>query len=261
MSTPPASRLIILGATGETGRQALTAALKSPAVSHVYSFGRTAPSVDTSLPTSKLTHASLDFEALLREGKDGVEAQKLKDVNADAVVIGLAMLMKNAKGDWAKWERVDRDYVVAAAEAARVEGKEGQRVIYVSAAAANSKAWYLYGKSKGQTEEALAGLGYSEAILFRPVYLAIPGGRPNARKSEVAFGYFTNFFSSFTNALQVPTPIIGRALVAAATAPLAELKQPRHGYATELAGKPAWVVGNAASLMLGGATDPRIDRV
>ncbi|GAA6038303.1 hypothetical protein JCM8097_003934 [Rhodosporidiobolus ruineniae] len=249
------SRLIVLGATGETGKQALTAALQSAEVSHVYSFGRTAPTVDPSVSTAKLTHTSLDFDALLAEKSagEGSEGKKLRDAEADAVVIALGTTKKNA-GSAEKFEKIDREYVLAAAKAARREDKPNQRVVYVSAQAASSSSSFLYPRSKGLTEEGLAALGYAETVIFRPGFLVVPGGRKEGRLAEQAFGAVTNLLSTFTPSLQIPTPVLGRALVAAATSAPSALKLPAHGHEeTYKTGQKAWVVPNAQAIKLGGA--------
>lgn len=80
--------LLILGATGETGKQCLAAALASPSVTGVVSVGRRAPPVDTASPGySKLQHQNVDFDKLLEN--DAAESQKLQEIQADAIVCAL----------------------------------------------------------------------------------------------------------------------------------------------------------------------------
>ncbi|GAA5821763.1 hypothetical protein JCM11251_001012 [Rhodosporidiobolus azoricus] len=251
------TRLLIIGATGATGQQALKAALESPEVATVLSFGRKAPAVDPGVPTDKLQHVSLDFEALLQEGGKGNEAAKLRDANADTVLITLGTTRKNA-GSAEKFERIDREYVLAAAKAARREDKPNQRVVYLSAAASSSSSSFLYTRSKGLTEEGLASLGYGEAVIFRPGYLVVPGGRGESRISESMFGAVTNVFSSFTNRLQIATPVLGQSLVKASTLALDTLKVPAFGTAETLVGHKLWAVGNAQALALGGAKSAKV---
>ncbi|BGP19183.1 hypothetical protein JCM10213_005811 [Rhodosporidiobolus nylandii] len=248
------SRIIFLGATGETGRQALAAALASPAVAAVYSFGRTAPKVDNN--PAKLHHSTIDFEALLKEDGNGAESAKLREVDADAVVIALGTTRKNA-GSAEAFERIDRLFPLAAAKAARTEGKQ-QRVVLVSAQASNSSSSFLYPRSKGLTEEGVAALGYPEVFIFRPGYLAVPGGRGESRLAESVFGGVTNFFSSFTNSLQIPTPVLGAALVNAATKPLDQVKKAPFGQLETLKNHPVWAVNNAAAIQLGEGKGPKI---
>jgi uncharacterized protein YbjT (DUF2867 family) len=127
-------RMLILGGTGEVGRQAVAAALADARVSHVLSFGRRPPPVPADAPGhEKLQHTSLDFDALLaevRQGYDGSEAKKLSGSDADSVVIALGTTRANA-GSAEAFELIDREYVLAAAKAARVPEKT-QTVVYVS---------------------------------------------------------------------------------------------------------------------------------
>ncbi|GAA5853638.1 hypothetical protein JCM8547_007393 [Rhodosporidiobolus lusitaniae] len=267
-SAPPTpSRLLILGATGETGKQALLAALASPSVSSVHSFGRSAPSLPSSLPpsdASKLTHTSLDFEALLSEqssashafGTTG-EGEKLRKVGADAVTCAIGTNNKTSRTQ-EEYVRVDREYVLAAARAARREDMKEQRVVLVSAGGASSSSFFFYQRSKGLLEEGLADMGYKETIVVRPGFLAVPGGgRAGAPWLERMAGNFINalasFSSSFFSSLQIATPTLGRALVNAATFAPQQLRTPQYGRLETLQGngKNVWAVSNAQALALG----------
>ncbi|GAA5900960.1 hypothetical protein JCM6882_005989 [Rhodosporidiobolus microsporus] len=246
-------RLLLLGATGATGSHALRAALESPAIGAVLSFGRTAPKVDGGVAIDKLQHMALDFEALLQEDGKGAEAAKLREAKADVVVIALGSTRQSA-GSFKNFERIDREYVVAAARAARREDKPEQRLVYLSSGGSSSSSWFPYTRSKGLTEEQLVSLDYAETIIFRPSMLVIPGGRSDSRLVESILGSITNAFSSFTNALQIATPILGKSLVQAATLSPSALRVPSFGREDTLVGKPLWAVWNAQALALGGAT-------
>lgn len=121
---------ILLGSTGAVGQHALLAALASPAFTHVHSFGRSPPKhIDPSTPGhAKLTHTPLDFEKVW--AGDAAEAAKLSAVGAGAVLIALGTTRASAGGA-EQFKKIDREYVLAAARAARVEGKE-QAVVYCS---------------------------------------------------------------------------------------------------------------------------------
>lgn len=122
--------IVLLGATGETGRQVLSAALQSSAVTSVYSFGRREPdSSDVPAGTSnKLHHVSIDFDKLLANDAD--EGRKLRDVDGDAVIVCLGTTRANA-GGLDKFVKIDREYVLAAAKEARKPGKH-QTLVYCS---------------------------------------------------------------------------------------------------------------------------------
>ncbi|KPV73958.1 uncharacterized protein RHOBADRAFT_54541 [Rhodotorula graminis WP1] len=236
-------RLILLGATGETGRQALAAALADARISTVLTLGRTAPPVPAH---HKLRHESLDFEALLSEGTaGGPETAKLRDADADAVLIALGTTRANA-GSAERFERIDREYVLAAARAARKEGKE-QSVVYVSSKSADSSSFFPYSKSKGLTEEGLAALGYARAVIARPGVLLAPGGRGERRIPEQVAVALVPRLPFIGSSLSISTVTLGRALVNAclSTAPL--------GHQETLAGHPATILDNNDARALGEA--------
>lgn len=49
---------------------------------------------------------------------------------------------------------------------------------------AKSSSWAPYSRSKGLTEEGLARLGYTRAVICRPGVLLVPGGRGERRIPE-----------------------------------------------------------------------------
>ncbi|BGP34586.1 hypothetical protein JCM10296v2_006408 [Rhodotorula toruloides] len=244
-------RLLLLGATGETGKQALAAALSDPRVSHVLTFGRRAPTLDSATPSSKLTHSSLDFDALLKEGAaGGPETTKLRDAEADSVLIALGTTRASA-GSAEAFERIDREYVLSAARAARREDKPDQRVVYVSSTSANSSAWFLYPRSKGLTEEGLASLGYASTTIFRPGLLVAPGGRGEHRFAESLAVKTIPHLPFGKSTLWIGTDTLGRSLVNAAVGSPA-VKE----YAKEEILKDqhkVWAVSNADALKLADA--------
>ncbi|GAA5929060.1 Fmp52p [Sporobolomyces koalae] len=249
-------RVIILGATGATGKESLAAALASPSVATVHSFGRRSPPVDNLPGKEKLRHESLDFDKLLLArgtAEYEAEANKLKQVDADSVLIALGTTRKTA-GSAEAFERIDREYVVKAAEAAKVEGKT-QKLVYLSASSSNSSSSFLYVRSKGLTEEQLAALGYSQTIIARPGYLDVPGGRGESRILETGFGKVMNLLSTFSDRLKIETPTLGKALVHAAIA-TGQLTQ--YGQSETLKGSSITSINNAQLMKLGVASETEL---
>lgn len=121
---------IVLGATGETGSQALLSALASPSISRVISLGRRAPTLPPSVQESKFQHVNVDFEKLLAQ--DAAEQNKLKDAGraADVVICALGTT-RAAAGGMEGFVKIDREYVLEACKQARVDGKD-QRLAYCS---------------------------------------------------------------------------------------------------------------------------------
>ncbi|PWN50406.1 hypothetical protein IE53DRAFT_387281 [Violaceomyces palustris] len=199
---------IVFGATGAVGKHLLSSLMESNKFTSIHSFVRSLPN-STSETLSKLEHHLVDFEKLCSE--DEAEVGKLRKIKADAVFITLGTTRGNA-GSAEKFERIDRDYVLASAKAA-LNPDHPSKVIYCSAQMADSSSRFLYPKSKGLTEEGLAKL-YKEAIIFRPGFLA-QADRPQKRILEEIYGRITSLASHFTPSVEIQVSTLGRAMVKA----------------------------------------------
>ncbi|KAF7370995.1 Oxidoreductase HTATIP2 [Mycena sanguinolenta] len=166
---------LILGGTGQVGGKLLRELIDSNTFTRIGEFGRRTTPLDT-LPASaqdKLVQKVIDFEHLEDAG--------LKDEQWDVVFIAMGTSRKNA-GSFEAFVRIDREYVINAAKAARSD-KHPQRLVYVSTFNADVNAWLPYFKSKGITEDGLASIGYDDTIVFRPGFLA-GTNRPKFRLGE-----------------------------------------------------------------------------
>jgi oxidoreductase len=154
---------LILGATGQVGGFLLKELLASSHFTRVGEFGRRNTSLEgLAAGKDKLEQRTIDFEK--------PDAAGLRDDKWDVIFIALGTSAK-AAGSPEAFERIDREYVINAARAAKSESHP-QRLVYVSSLGADPKSRFLYARSKGLTEEGLAGLGYQETIVFRPGALA-----------------------------------------------------------------------------------------
>lgn len=131
----------------------------------------------------KLTHITLDYDKVWRG--DEVEAKKLRAVAAGAGLIAHGTTRAIA-GSADEFTKIDKDYVLAAAKAARVEGT-AQVLVYCSSFGASATSSFLYPASKARTEQGLAALGYDRTVILRPGYLQVPGGRGAGRRIESWF--------------------------------------------------------------------------
>jgi oxidoreductase len=166
-----------------------------------------------SLPASakdKLLQKSIDFDKLIADTADD---QGLKEGKWDVVFITLGTSRATA-GSAAAFEKIDRDYVLAAARAAKIPGSEhNQRLVYLSSTGANHNSMFLYPRSKGLTERSLAALGYSDTLVARPGLL-LRG--ESARFVEKAFGASINVASwimpSLSRNAQMPVSVLAKGL-------------------------------------------------
>ncbi len=87
---------------------------------------------------------------------------------AHDVYIALGTTLKVAGSEQA-FRRVDYDYVVGVAQAARAAGST--RLAVVSALGADARSGALYNRVKGEMQEAVAGLGYASVLFAQPSLL------------------------------------------------------------------------------------------
>ncbi|KZT69272.1 hypothetical protein DAEQUDRAFT_271030 [Daedalea quercina L-15889] len=170
---------LILGATGATGKVLLQELLASPKFSSVSEYGRhvTAPE-KVAAGKDKLEQKTIDFEKLDDAG--------LKDKKWDVVFITLGTTRKNA-GSAEAFEKIDRD------------------------GGANANSPFLYMKSKGKTELALADLGYSDTVIFRPAALG-DADRNEHRPLEVYVHAAAKAISTFIPSIYMPVPKLAKAM-------------------------------------------------
>jgi oxidoreductase len=213
MASAAGKSALIIGATGATGTPLLLELLNSSHYTRVGEFGRRLTALD-SLPASakdKLVQKPLDFEKLLADSADD---QGLKEGKWDVVFITLGTSRATA-GSAAAFEKIDREYVVAAARAAKVSDSEHtQRLVYLSSAGTSHKSMFLYPRSKGLTERALAALGYSDTLVARPGLL-LRG--EHARMVEKIAGTGISLASyvmpSIARNSQIPVSVLAKGLV------------------------------------------------
>jgi len=176
-----------LGATGLIGKLVLPELLNSLHFNRVGEFGRR---VTTLPPTEKLLQRTIDFEKLSESG--------LKDETWDVVYVTLGTT-KAIAGSKEAFTKIDYEYVVNAAREARVPGRQ-QRLVYLSSAGSNPKSYVFYLKSKGETEAALAAIGYDDFIALRPGPFLNADRTGTSRESERFEKMFNWAFSYFPSA-------------------------------------------------------------
>jgi len=198
---------LIIGATGAVGRHLLSELLASSEYSQVTEVGRrvTAFQEGQSIPgKDKLVQKVVNFDKIDQEG--------LSEANYDAVYITLGTT-RAAAGSAVNFEKIDREYVINAAKAAKSQdASRQQRLLYLSSAGSSPSSPFLYPKSKGLTEHGLAALKYSDTIIFRPGLLT---QREDPRFAEKAFGLFTRVASVFGNDYQIPIQHVAKAMTRA----------------------------------------------
>lgn len=158
---------LIAGASGLVGRSLLDQLLAAPEYGTVHSLGRRR----LGIAHPKLHEAVVDFTAL--------ESWPPQAVDDAFCCLGTTI---KVAGSRAAFRAVDHAAVVAFAWAAQRQG--AKRFFVVSALGADPHSRVFYNRVKGETEEALAVLGFGTLAIFRPALLL--GERPVPRLGERA---------------------------------------------------------------------------
>ncbi len=168
---------VIAGATGLIGKQLLDLLLNDPEYHAVKAIVRSV--IDVTHP--KLKQIVVDFERLQEQ------ADELK---ADVVFCCLGTTMKKA-GSKDAFRKVDFHYPLELAKVTHAYG--AQQFLIVSALGADRHSSIFYNKVKGETEDAIADVGFQACHIFRPSLLL--GPRKEERAGEDAAKVFYKLFA------------------------------------------------------------------
>jgi uncharacterized protein YbjT (DUF2867 family) len=159
-------RILLLGASGLVGREALRLALEHRSVEGVIAPSR------MPLPShTKLTNpVSTQLETLVPEAARW---------SANAVICALGTTMAKA-GSQDAFRRVDHDLPLRFAQAAHEHGAEVFAL--VSAIGASPSSRIFYARTKGETERDLQKVGFASLTILRP--MIIEGNRGETRIAE-----------------------------------------------------------------------------
>jgi len=193
------------------------------------------------LPTQgreKLEQKVVDFERIDEAG--------LKEGQWDVVLVVMGTTAK-AAGSPDNFTRIDKEYVVNAAKAAKAD--KDQRLIYLSTYMANPNSSALYTRSKGLTEKALAELGYKDTIIFRPGLLTNTQ-RPESRFGETALQVVTGIFSLFSNRFQIDVDKLAKSICVAGEQGTSGLPSNVHAPQENWGGRNFTMIGNKEAMAL-----------
>ena len=196
-------KVVVAGATGLTGGFLINELENNSSFDSVIALTR-----KDRKNTEKTTWKVIDFE----------DSTALAEVTkgADVVFCCLGTTIKKA-GSQDAFYKVDYEYVVNLAKAAR--SNNVRQFSIMSSMGADAKSKIFYSRVKGETEEAIRGLGFDELILFQPSLLL--GPRDERRFGEslgIFFGklFSTLLFGKMKNYHPIHVSNIARAMVAEA---------------------------------------------
>lgn len=152
MTASDSRTALLAGASGLVGRELLRLLLVEPRYGRVHNLVRRA----TGAQNPKVSEQVVSFDALPTLPR------------VDDVFIALGTTIKVA-GSQEAFRRVDYDYVVAVARAARDAG--ATRLGIVSALGADAGSRVFYNRVKGEMQDAVFSLGYESVVIAQPSLL------------------------------------------------------------------------------------------
>jgi uncharacterized protein YbjT (DUF2867 family) len=175
---PSRARVLLAGATGLVGQQALRQLLADPAVGEVRALVRRDRTIAQLLGSDPAKQAGASKLRVCVANFDRLEAHT-DWFDVDWVFCGLGTTIKQA-GTQAAFRQVDFDYPMQIAQLAKAQG--AQRFMLVSAAGANARSRIFYSRVKGELEEAIKAMGFAYVTVAQPSLLV--GERQEVRLGE-----------------------------------------------------------------------------
>ena len=163
-------RVAIAGASGVVGARVLHHLLRREDVDRVIAVGR------RMLP---LQHEKLVSKIVDLQNRTAIAAEIPEGTGTAFCCLGTTMKRAGSKE---AFRAVDYDAVVAFAQAGLERG--ARRFLLVSSIGASASSANFYQKTKGEAEEALAGLGYAQLTVLRPSLIDDEGARGDDRPAE-----------------------------------------------------------------------------
>jgi uncharacterized protein YbjT (DUF2867 family) len=161
-SMPEPVKIVLLGASGAVGGEALKALLARPQEVQVTALGRRA--LDLEAPNLRQGVIDVSDPASYRAHLEGHRAA--------ICALGVGQPSQMSREEFL---RIDRDAVLAFGGACRAAGVRHFSLLASVGANAQSRSFYL--RSKGQTEEGLRALGFEGLSLFEPSMILTPTNR------------------------------------------------------------------------------------
>lgn len=165
-------KAIVLGSTGAVGRALVNELVNSSNYEEVRAITRR--DFDFGCKSPKFSQRVLKFDDLASHKDD------LQGFNDVFVTMGTTRAVAGSAQNFIK---IDQDLTIDATKATLTEGFE-QHILYCSSAGASESSFFLYPKSKGQTERRLRELGAASTTIFRPGFLEVQQKRERAGMAE-----------------------------------------------------------------------------
>jgi uncharacterized protein YbjT (DUF2867 family) len=166
--------VVMLGATGAVGSEALKTLLAMEEISRITLLGRREIStIDLALDAPHQNAFSARVKQHVVDVADPkTYARFLPNHDAAICTLGVGQPSKMSKEEFV---RIDRDYVVAFAHACKAAGVRHFELLNSVGADAKSASFYL--RTKGELQDALVAMRFERLSLFQPSMILTPNNR------------------------------------------------------------------------------------
>jgi uncharacterized protein YbjT (DUF2867 family) len=203
-------KVILFGATGMIGQGVLRECLLDPGVAGVLSIGRR-PSGATDAKLREIVHADL------------TDLSPIEDQLAGYDACFFCLGTSSAGMSEADYRRITYDVAMAAARPI-AKRSPGSTFVFVSGAGTDStgKSRSMWARVKGATENALLGLPFKGAYMFRPAYIQpLHGIKASSRGTRLMYAALAPLYPVWRALFPkyvTTTELVARAMLRAARA-------------------------------------------
>ncbi|KAJ1861890.1 Oxidoreductase htatip2 [Coemansia sp. RSA 2703] len=195
----PGKSALVLGGTGEVGREVIKHLLASGAFDKVTAFTRR-PIEYTGVNSEKLVQKPIDFEN---------EEQLKKDFSGHSHAYS-CLGTTRAKSGKEGFYKIDHDYVLNAAKACKAANIESYSIC--SSTGANKNSNLLYSRTKGEVDDEVLKMGFANVGVFRPAMIECE--REESRIMEKMASYVLPVLKlAFPKTVGIPSSTIAWSMV------------------------------------------------
>ncbi|XP_040567839.1 oxidoreductase HTATIP2-like [Lepeophtheirus salmonis] len=188
---------LLIGASGETGKEVLKCLLQEKTVSKVILISRRLLDICDNIENKDVEQRVVDF--------DNLSGSNFSGSDAAICCLGTTRGKSGAEGFY----KVDHDYVLKSAELLKEQGCPEFHLL--SSTGANEDSSFLFNKTKGEIERDVKALGFERTSIYRPSVLICE--RQESRAFEFLAQSFLKFFDSKSLKYSIPTTLLASVMV------------------------------------------------
>jgi len=189
---------LILGSTGETGRELLSQMVKTATFGRIVTVGRRVVPLPEEEGYDRVEQKVVDF--------DNIEKHEADFANVDTAFCCLGTTRGKAGKEG--FIKVDHDYVLNAAQILQKSGCPDFHLL--TSKGSNADGWFLYTSTKGKVENAVKNLGFPRLSIYRPGVLMCD--RQESRTGEALIRWLAGFIDR-SHSWSIPTSMVAAAML------------------------------------------------